>query len=65
MENPDKRYKVVISNKVIEMLISHARFLAQVSEQAAQNLIKSLLFVQSHWKISLNGTLGLMTLLYQ
>ncbi len=40
MENEDKKYTIVISDKASEMLVSHARFLAQVNGQAAQNLIK-------------------------
>lgn len=40
MENADRKYTIVISDKASEMLVSHVRFLAQVSEQAAQNLIK-------------------------
>ena len=31
--------KIIISEGASEMLVSHARFLAQVNEQAAQNLI--------------------------
>jgi len=40
MESADRKYIVNISNKASEMLVSHARFLAQVSEQAAQKLIE-------------------------
>jgi hypothetical protein len=40
VENKDKKYTVIISERASEMLVSHARFLAQVSEQAAQNLIE-------------------------
>ncbi len=43
MENANKKYAIVISDKAGEMLVSHARFLAQVSEQAAQNLIKEFM----------------------
>jgi hypothetical protein len=40
MENIDNnKFTVTISNKATEMLISHARFLANVSEEAAQSLI--------------------------
>ncbi|HEY0828479.1 MAG TPA: type II toxin-antitoxin system RelE/ParE family toxin [Bacilli bacterium] len=39
MENEDKSYSVIISDKASEMLVSHARFLAEVSEEAAQNLV--------------------------
>jgi len=34
----DKRYRVVISERAGEMLVQHARFLAQVSTQAADKL---------------------------
>lgn len=40
MESADKKYTVIISDKASEMLVSHARFLAHLSEQAAQNLIE-------------------------
>lgn len=40
MENGSRKYIVIISEKASEMLISHARFLVQVSEKAALNLIK-------------------------
>lgn len=40
MESVDRKYIVIISDKASEMLVSHARFLAQVSEKAAQNLIE-------------------------
>ncbi len=40
MEAEDKKYIVIISERASEMLVSHTRFLAQVSEQAAQNLIE-------------------------
>ena len=40
MEIEDKKYLVIISERASEMLVSHARFLAQVSEQAAQNFIE-------------------------
>jgi len=40
VENKDNKYKVIISDRASDMLISHARFLAQVSEQAAQDLIE-------------------------
>ena len=39
MGTKDKKYIVIISERASEMLVSHARFLAQVNEQAAQNLI--------------------------
>lgn len=39
MENGNKIYKVIISDDAAQMLVSHARFLAQVSETAALQLI--------------------------
>ena len=39
METADKKYTVIISDEATQMLVSHSRFLAQVSEQAALNLI--------------------------
>jgi hypothetical protein len=38
MGNADKRYEVIISDKASEMLLTHVRFLAQVSEEAAQEV---------------------------
>lgn len=38
MNNADKRYHVIISERAGEMLVQHARFLAQASVQAADNL---------------------------
>ena len=40
MDCENKRYTVVISDEARQMLISHARFLAQVSEHAATRLIE-------------------------
>ena len=39
MESKNKIYKVVISDEAAQMLVSHARYRAQVSETAAQQLI--------------------------
>lgn len=39
MDGENKRYTVVISDGATQMLVSHARFLAQVSEAAAMGLI--------------------------
>jgi hypothetical protein len=39
MVNVDNKYTVIISNKATKMLISHARFLTNVSEETAQRLI--------------------------
>jgi hypothetical protein len=39
METADKKYTVIISDEATQMLVSHSRFLAQVSEQATLNLI--------------------------
>ncbi len=41
MDSENKRYNVVISDGATQMLISHARFLAQVSEHAAMRLIET------------------------
>jgi plasmid stabilization system protein ParE len=41
MDRGNKRYDVVISGEATQMLISHARFLAQVSEPAALRLIEA------------------------
>jgi plasmid stabilization system protein ParE len=40
-DSSDKQYTVVISERAAEMLVSHVRFLAQVSEAAASRLIAS------------------------
>lgn len=40
MDNENKRYDVLISDEATQMLVSHARFLAQVSEAAALRLIE-------------------------
>lgn len=39
MENDNKKYIVIVSERATQMLVSHSRFLAQVNEQAALNLI--------------------------
>lgn len=39
METADKKYTVIISDEATQMLVSHSRFLAQVSEKAALDLI--------------------------
>ncbi len=39
MDNEGKLYKVIISDEAVQMLVSHSRFLAQVSETAALQLI--------------------------
>ena len=41
MGSEHKRYNVVISDEAAQMLIAHARFLAQVSEHAAKRLIET------------------------
>ena len=38
MENVDKVYNIIIQTPATEMLVEHARFLAQVSEAAAERL---------------------------
>ncbi|ABR46823.1 plasmid stabilization system [Alkaliphilus metalliredigens QYMF] len=39
MDNEGKLYKVIISDEAAQMLVSHSRFLTQVSETAALQLI--------------------------
>ncbi len=39
MDNASRQYDVLISHEATQMLVSHARFLAQVSESAATRLI--------------------------
>ncbi|WP_418790864.1 type II toxin-antitoxin system RelE/ParE family toxin [Phosphitispora sp. TUW77] len=39
MESAGKKYTVIISDEATQMLVSHSRFLAQVSEKAALDLI--------------------------
>jgi hypothetical protein len=39
MPNENKLFAVVVSERAAGMLVAHARFLANVSEEAAQNLI--------------------------
>jgi plasmid stabilization system protein ParE len=39
MGNENNRYSVIISAKANQMLVDHARFLANVSEEAARNFI--------------------------
>lgn len=41
MDSENKRYTVVISDEATQMLVSHARFLAQISEHAAIRLIET------------------------
>lgn len=41
MDRESKQYEVVISDEATQMLMSHARFLAQVSELAAMCLINA------------------------
>jgi len=38
VSSADKRYHIIISERAGEMLVQHARFLAQVSTQAADKL---------------------------
>ncbi|HMM22638.1 MAG TPA: type II toxin-antitoxin system RelE/ParE family toxin [Selenomonadales bacterium] len=40
MDSENRVFTVVISEEAAQMLVSHARFLAQVSEAAAQRLIE-------------------------
>lgn len=39
MDSEGKIYKVIISDEAAQMLVSHSRFLAQVSEKAAFDLV--------------------------
>ncbi len=39
MDSEGKKYTVIISDEAAQMLVSHTRFLAQVSEAAALRLI--------------------------
>ncbi len=39
MNSEGKKYKVIISDEAAQMLVSHSRFLAQVSEKAALDLV--------------------------
>lgn len=41
MDSKSKVYKVVVSEEATQMLLSHVRFLAQISESAAARLIDS------------------------
>jgi len=41
MSNESRLYTVVISEEATQMLVSHARFLAQVNEEAALRLIET------------------------
>ncbi|MEW6172972.1 MAG: type II toxin-antitoxin system RelE/ParE family toxin [Bacillota bacterium] len=43
MSSADKRYRVIISERAGEMLVQHARFLAQVSTEAAEKLRKDVI----------------------
>jgi len=40
MPNENKRHAVIVSERASGMLVAHVRFLANVSEEAAQNLIR-------------------------
>ncbi|PTQ55083.1 MAG: Death on curing protein, Doc toxin [Candidatus Carbobacillus altaicus] len=39
MDSDGKIYKVIISNEAAQMLVDHSRFLAQVSEKVALDLV--------------------------
>ncbi|GAA0370840.1 type II toxin-antitoxin system RelE/ParE family toxin [Bacillus horti] len=41
MGKESKQYEVIISDEATQMLVSHARFLAQVSDAAAMDLIQA------------------------
>jgi len=56
MDSKNKQYSVVISEEATQMLINHARFLAQVSESAALRLIevfqeKAKSLAYTGWKV--------------
>jgi plasmid stabilization system protein ParE len=40
METDGKQYEVIVAERAAEMLVGHARFLAQVSEAAAARLVE-------------------------
>lgn len=40
MQNENKSYVVIVSERAVGILAAHARFLANVSQEAAENLIK-------------------------
>jgi len=40
MDSENKKYTVIIQDPATEMLLSHTRFLAQVSETAAERLVE-------------------------
>lgn len=63
MEAADKKYTVIISDEATQMLISHSRFLAQVSEKAALNLIAEFSEKQNLWRNFLREILGFPILL--
>ncbi len=42
MENSEKEYQVIVSDRFAEMLVNHVRFVAQVSRQAAEKLRKAI-----------------------
>jgi hypothetical protein len=39
MPSENKHYAVIVAERAAEMLVTHARFLAQVSENAAERLV--------------------------
>ena len=43
MSNAKKVYRVIVSDRAAEMLVSHIRFVAQVSRQAADDLRKEFI----------------------
>lgn len=43
MGNANKSYTIVVSNRAAEQLVSHVRFVAQVSEEAAEKLRQDIL----------------------
>jgi hypothetical protein len=43
MKNDDIKYQVIVSERAAEMLVSHIRFVARVSQQAAEDLRKKII----------------------
>lgn len=60
MASGGKKCRVIVSDEATQMLISHARFLAQVSETAAQHLITEFEKRRNHWRIFRNAIHGFL-----
>ena len=48
MDSGSKKYSVKIQDPATDMLTSHTRFLAQVSEPAAQRLVEEFYSIPNH-----------------